>query len=118
MTNNTIKQGVLFRGLNKKNVAVQFDQDHASSDGGAILLKTVDDRLNLSKTLSACLSDTRQQSKVLHSLQELFQQRMFSIACCYEDANDAARVANDPVFKLLTGRDPVQGPALASQPTL
>ena len=118
MTNNTIKQGVLFRGLNKKNVAVQFDQDHASSDGGAILLKTVDDRLNLSKTLAACLSGTRQQSKVLHSLQELFQQRMFSIACGYEDANDAARLANDPVFKLLTGRDPVQGPALASQPTL
>ena len=118
MANNTIKQGVLFKGLSKKNIVVQFDQEHASSDGGAVLLKALDDRLKLSSTLAACLSDTRQQSKVLHSLPELFRQRMFSIACGYEDANDAARLANDPVFKLLTGRDAIKGEALASQPTL
>ena len=118
MANNTIKQGVLFKGLSKKNIVAQFDQEHASSDGGAVLLKALDDRLKLSSTLAACLSDTRQQSKVLHSLPELFRQRMFSIACGYEDANDAARLANDPVFKLLTGRDAIKGEALASQPTL
>ncbi len=44
--------------------------------------------------------------------------RMFGIACGYADGNDAARIANDPVFKLLAGRDPVSGSALASQPTL
>ena len=106
------------KGLSKKNIVAQFDQEHASSDGGAVLLKALDDRLKLSSTLAACLSDTRQQSKVLHSLPELFRQRMFSIACGYEDANDAARLANDPVFKLLTGRDAIKGEALASQPTL
>lgn len=118
MANNTIKQGVLFKGLDKKNVVVQFDQEHASSDGGAVLLKSLDDRLKLSETMAACLSDTRQQSKVLHSLPELFRQRLFGIACGYEDANDAARLGNDPVFKLLTGRDAIDGEALASQPTL
>src|SRR5260370_28413420 len=41
-----------------------------------------------------------------------------AIACGYEDANDAARLASDPVHKLLVGRDPVEGEDLASQPTL
>ena len=41
-----------------------------------------------------------------------------AIACGYEDANDAARLASDPVHKLLVGRDPVDGEDLASQPTL
>jgi hypothetical protein len=41
-----------------------------------------------------------------------------AIALGYEDANDAARLASDPVHKLLVGRDPVEGEDLASQPTL
>ena len=43
---------------------------------------------------------------------------MFGIACGYADANDGARLAHDPVFKLLIGRDAVDGHDLASQPTL
>jgi hypothetical protein len=39
------------------------------------------------------------------------------IALGYEDANDAARLACDPVHKLLVGRDPIDGEDLASQPT-
>jgi hypothetical protein len=40
------------------------------------------------------------------------------IALGYEDANDAARLASDPIHKLLVGRDPLDGQDLASQPTL
>ena len=43
---------------------------------------------------------------------------MFGIACGYADANDAARLAHDPVFKLLIGRGAVDGHDLESQPTL
>ena len=114
MSQDTSKQGVLFEGLSKKAVVAKFDQDHAS----AILLKACDERLQLSETLAACLSDDREQSKVTHSLRELFQQRLFGMACGYADGNDAARLADDPVMKLLTGRDPVAGASLASQPTL
>ena len=101
MSNITTKQSVLLKGLSKKTVVAQFDQDHASADGGAVLLKACDERLGLSASLAACLSDKRQPGKAKHSLQELFQQRMFGIACGYADANDAARLAHDPVFKLL-----------------
>ena len=109
MPHDTTKQGVLFKSLSKKAVVVRFDQDHASSDGGAVLLKACDEKLKLSPTLAPCLSDDRQQSKVTHSLGELFQQRLFAIACGYSNGNDAARLADDPVMKLLAGRDPVAG---------
>ncbi len=118
MDNHITKQGVLFKGLTKKPLVVRFDQEQASSDGGAVLLKACDERLGLSAAIAACLRDDRQQAKVEHSYQEIFQQRMFGIACGYADGNDAARIADDPVFKLLAGRDPVNGSALASQPTL
>ncbi len=118
MSNDITKQCVLFKGLTKKALIARFDQEQASSDGGAILLKACDERLGLSAAMAACLRDDRQQSKVAHSYQEIFQQRMFGIACGYADGNDAARIADDPVFKLLAGRDPVTGSALASQPTL
>lgn len=118
MSNDTIRQSVLLKGLSKKSVVACFDQEHASADGGALLLKACDERLGLSAALSAVLCDKRQQPKIRHSYQALFQQRMFGLACGYVDGNDAARIGNDPVFKLLADRDPIQGPALGSQPTL
>ena len=86
MPYDTTKQGVLFKGLSKKAVVAKFDQDHASSDGGAVLLKACDEKLKLSTTLASCLSDGRQQSKVTHSLEALFQQRLFAIACAMPTA--------------------------------
>jgi hypothetical protein len=101
-----------------KPVVVAFDQPHASSDGGAILLKSVDTHLGLTKRLAGCLVDGRQPGKVRHQVEELLQQRVFGLACGYADCNDAARLADDAIHKLLVGRDPLDGPALASQPTL
>ena len=51
-------------------------------------------------------------------MQDLFKQRVFSVACGYADANDSARLGADPIHKLLLDRDPVAGLDLASQPTL
>src|SRR5437867_5126141 len=105
------------QGLSQPVVA-RFDQAHASSDGGAVLLKALDDRLGLTRRLAASLTDRRQPGKVQHALRELVQQRVFGIACGYADCNDSARLAEDPIHKLLLERDPLTGPALASQPTL
>ncbi len=118
MSKRSIQQGVLFKSLTKKPLVVHFDQAQASSDGGAILLKACDQRLNLSASLAACLHDARQASKVQHSCKELFRHRLYGIACGYADGNDSARLAEDPVMKLVLDRDPVSGAALASQPTL
>jgi len=111
-------QGVLFAELFDRPLLARFDRPHASSDGGAVLLKAADRRLGLMTALTGCLRDTREPAKVRHGLDELLGQRVYGLACGYEDANDAARLADDPIHKLLVGRDPIAGEALASQPTL
>jgi len=101
-----------------KPVVARFDTPHASADGGAILLKSVDTHLGLTKRLAGCLVDDRQPGKIRHQTLELLRQRVFGLACGYADCNDAARLADDAIHKLLVERDPIAGPALASQPTL
>lgn len=111
-------QSALFPDLLRRPVVVKFDQRHGSSDGGAILLKACDERLGLSQRLAGCIADARQAGKVEHSVRDLVRQRLYGIACGYADCNDAARLAEDPMQKLMLGRDPVKGATLASQPTL
>lgn len=118
MPQDTTVQPVLFPGLYEKLVMVQFDQRQGSSDGGAILLQAVDRQLGMSARLAACLEDERQASKVEHTIHQMLGQRIFGLACGYADTNDAARLAHDPVHKLLVGLDPEGEPGLASQPTL
>jgi len=101
-----------------KPVVVLGDMPDTSSDGGAVLLKSLDTQLQLTKRVAACLLDGRQAGKVQHQTLELLRQRVFGLACGYADCNDAARLADDPLHKLLLDRDPITGPALASQPTL
>lgn len=101
-----------------KPVVARFDQAQASTDGGAVLLKALDEHLQLTEQLAGCLVDRRDPDKIRHPLRDLLRQRIFGLACGYEDANDAARLADDPLHKLAVGRDPVTGAALASQPTL
>jgi len=108
----------MFPELFEKPVVVQFDQPHGSSDGGALLLKACDERLRLTKRIAACVADERQPGKVKHTLHDLVRQRVFAIACGYADCNDAARLADDPMHKMLVDRDPLDGATLASQPTL
>ena len=111
-------QTVLFPTLFAKPLVATFDTPHQSSDGGAILLKAIDDQLGLTARLAACVPEWRQAGKIEHDLPTLIRQRCFGLACGYADTNDAAQLRADPIHKLLVGRDPVAGDALASQPTL
>jgi len=118
MTEHNTTECLLFPELFDRPVVAQFDQRQGSSDGGAILLGAADRRLGLTAALAASLEDAREPGKVRHELVELLTQRVMAIACGYADGNDAARLAADPVHKLLVGRDPIDGEDLASQPTL
>ncbi len=113
-----IAQSTLRVHGNCKPIIARFDQPHASSDGGALLVKMADDRLELTAQLAGAIRDRRQPGKIAHPLRDLVRQRVFGLACGYADCNDAARLADDPIHKLLLGRDPLGGPALSSQPTL
>ena len=118
MNDDTIAQGVLFSDLVDRPLIATFDQPHASSDGGAIVLKAADARYGLIAGLARCLVDDRQPGKVRHTLEDLLAQRIYGLACGHPDANDGDRLANDPMHKLLLGRDPIDGDPLASQPTI
>jgi len=118
LTTETIPQTVLFPDLFDRPLVATFDQQHASSDGGAVLLKAADRRYGLIDGFARCLVDDRQPGKVRHTVEDLLAQRIFGLACGYPDGNDADRLAEDPIQKLLLGRDPVAGARLASQPTI
>ncbi len=118
MIDDSTRQSVLFADFGDKPVVAKFDQRHASSDGGAILLQACDRRLGLTTALIGGLDDRRQSGKIRHAIGDLVRQRLYAIACGYPDGNDAGRLGVDPIQKLLCGRDPVAGEDLASQPTL
>ena len=69
MSNHITKQGVLFKGLSKKALVARFDQEQASSDGGAVLLKACDERLGLS---AAMARDARQQARLIIRIRRFF----------------------------------------------
>jgi hypothetical protein len=118
MDDDSTRQSVLFLDLAGKPIVAKFDQEHASSDGGAVLLQACDRRLGLTDALIGCVADRRQSGKIRHAIGDLVRQRLYAIACGYPDGNDAHRLGADPIQKLLCGRDPVKGEDLASQPTL
>src|SRR5262245_13965049 len=101
-----------------KLVVARFDAEHTSSDGGMVLLKAIDQQLGVTEAVASCLRDQRQPGKVQHELVDLGRQRIFGLIGGYPDCHDAARLTDDAIDKLLLERDPLAGPALASQPTL
>lgn len=98
-------------------VEVTFDGGRLTSDGGLPWLAEADRSLDLCRTLAVCVPDWR-RTHIRHPLEALVRQRVFQIACRYEDQNDADTLRTDPHLKLVCGRRPETGPDLASQPTL
>ncbi len=105
-------------GILSTPVVVAFNGGNLTSDAGAIFLRRVDERLGLSERLASCIIDRRDPNKVRHLVVEQFRQRVYQIACGYEDCNDADFLRVDPAFKIAVGRMPESEEALASQPTL
>ena len=93
---DTVSQTVLFPDLFDKPLVATFDQQHASSDGGAVLLKAAERQYGLIDGFAECLVDDRQPGKVRHTLADLLGQRIFGIACGHPDGNDGDRLADDP----------------------
>jgi hypothetical protein len=94
-----------------------FDAGRLTSDGGLPWLAEADQALGLCAMLSACIPEWR-RGAVRHSLEALIRQRVYQIACGYEDQNDATTLRSDPLLKLVCGQLPTSGADLASQPTL
>lgn len=81
-------------------------------------MRRADERLSLTKNASYCIKDTRQPEYVLHSIQNLFRQRVYAIAAGYEDCNDATHLRHDAMHRLAVGYEPDSKRLLASQSSL
>lgn len=107
-----------FSNIVSKPLVVDFEGGNITSDAGAIFLRQVDERLRLTERLAACLVDRRDPLRVEHPRIEQVRQRVYQIACGYEDCDDADTLRGDPAFKLALGRLPESQGYLSSQPTL
>ena len=107
-----------FANIAGKPAHADFDAGALSSDGGVLWLRTVETRLGVLQKLSEAIVDRRHPSYVEHSYDTLVRQRVFQIACGYEDANDCNTLRHDPLFKAACDRLPLSGPPLASQSTM
>jgi len=87
-----------------RRVVTRFDGGRMSSDGGAILLKQVDDRLGFSRRFAACFRDERHPAFVEYRVEDLVRQRIMGLALGYEDLNDHDALRHDPVMGLVSGR--------------
>ena len=100
------------------DIHARFDGGALSSDGGVLLLREIERGLKFADTLAGCLHDKRDPTRTIHSQVTMLRERMFAIACGYEDCDDLDELRHDPAFKMACERLPDSGPALASQPTL
>jgi hypothetical protein len=100
------------------SVRGDFDGGALSSDFGPMILRGVDRQIGLTERLSAAIADWRHPSYTTHPMRELIAQRVYQIACAYEDGNDANALRSDPLFKLGLERKPLDAAMdLASAPT-
>ena len=95
-----------------------FDGGRITSDGGLCWLAKADRELRVCEAIAEHVPEWRNGSSVRHSLKALVRQRLYQIACGYEDQDDSDTLRSDPLLKLVLGRLPETEPDLASQPTI
>ena len=108
----------VFPAIYRKKVTAAFDGGRLTSDGGVLLLAQAERGLGLATALARCIADRRDQSRVIHDVDDILRARMLAIACGYEDADDLDALRHDPGFMLALGKLPSGPLGLASQPTM
>jgi hypothetical protein len=108
------KEKLSLPACRRLKVEAEFVKKEVTSDGGVLLLREIDRKINLISELRKIVPDFRDPSKITHSLLSMLKQRIYGIALGYEDLNDHDTLRNDPAIQ--TAVDRVS--SLASSPTL
>ena len=101
-----------------KKLTYNFDGGNITSDAGVLLISKIDQSLGISDLVSNAIIDLRDLSRITHPLSYLIKQKLYQLACGYEDDNDADILRTDPAFKTAIGRLSETEVDLASQSTL
>jgi len=107
MTKRKRKRPALKR-LRRQAVEVDFHGGTLTSDGGLVLLREADRRLDLIRRVDQAIPDPRDPLYTSHPQDEILTSRIFGIAAGYEDANDHDSLRHDPAFQVAAGRTPAQ----------
>jgi hypothetical protein len=105
-----------FGKQNGREIITDFRGGQISSDAGALLLWAINRKHQVSRRIARCLMDQRDPRYTEYQMEDLVSQRLFQMACGYEDCNDADTLRHDPLFKIVSQRRPDD--SLPSQPTL
>jgi hypothetical protein len=100
-----------------RQVVAEFSADRLTVDGGALLLRQVDRRLDLLPRFADCFLDGRDPGRIQHSLAAMLGQRVYGLALGYEDLIDHDELRHDTLLALLAGRRDLDS-ALAGKSTL
>jgi hypothetical protein len=101
-----------------RQVVARFDGGTITTDGGGLLLRETDLRLNLLPRLAECFLDGRSPLLVEHTVEQLVSQRVYGLALGYEDLNDHEQLRQDPLLRVLAGKADVEDSPLAGKSTL
>src|SRR5204863_8635958 len=104
-----------------RSIRIGGGDERLSSMGGTLLLREVDERLGVTRRLSAALRDPRCRGRVTWSLATQLRARLYALAAGYGAQRDVATLANDPALRLSASERRGVAPladALMSQPTL
>ncbi len=116
---NSTPEQLRFASIPAHSIRADFAGGGLSSDLGPVLLRGIDLQIGLTKRIAAVLPDRRHQSYINHSYHDILAQRIYQIACGYEDGNDSNSLRHDPMFKLGAARLPFDdAAALASGATI
>ncbi len=66
-------------------IHARFDGGALSSDGGVLVLREIELGLKYADMLASCLADEREPARTIHEQVTMIRERMFAIACGYED---------------------------------
>jgi hypothetical protein len=95
--------------LGGRELVWRFDGGDITSDGGALLLKKLEERTGIVQRFAACFTDYRSSTQIEHPLLDLIKQRVFGLALGYEDLNDHDELRRDPMLAVALSKDDVKG---------
>jgi hypothetical protein len=113
-----IQDSFPFASSFRREVMARFDAGPVSSDGGALLLREVEQKIGLLQRLALCFHDDRDPGRIEHTVEQLIRQRVFALALGYEDLHDHDDLRHDPLLALLTGKSEPGPTPLAGKSTL
>jgi hypothetical protein len=95
---------VMFGKVGRRVVEAAFDGGDIVSDGGAPLLKLVDERIGLTRAATRVFADGRRTASVRHSIRSLIAQCVYGLCCGWEDVCDHNTLRHDLVWQTAVGR--------------